>query len=144
MTFATLFAILPALFGYAGMQSAAPEMRVRTMTIEQQVIMRIPVQPRKWPQQLEWIEKKGPKCIPAAQIRGALLSGTDHVDFVMNGRQRLRAELGDDCPALDFYGGFYLSPEDNRICSRRDSIRNRMGGSCTIERFRLLEPRLNR
>ena len=45
-------------------------------------------------------------------------------------------------PALDFYGGFYLQPDDDRICAKRETIRSRVGGSCRIERFRLLEPQV--
>jgi len=70
-----------------------------------------------------------------------LLSGTNHVDFLMTDRRRLRATFDDDCPALDFYGDFYLTTEDDRVCVRRDSVRSRMGGSCRIERFRKLKPK---
>ena len=59
-------------------------------------------------------------------------------------RSRVRAKIDDDCPAIDFYGGFYLQPEDDRVCAKRDEIRSRMGGSCRIERFRSLEARLKR
>jgi hypothetical protein len=61
---------------------------------------------------------------------------------VLASARRVRAEFDEDCPALDFYGGFYLRPEDARVCAGRDAIHSRMGGSCTIERFKLLEPRL--
>jgi hypothetical protein len=140
MTFASLFALLPAILGFAGAQSAS----VRTMTVEQQIIMRIPVRPWTPPHRIEWIEKKGPKCIPAEEIRGAALSGPDHIDFLLAGRERVRAELGDDCPTLDFYGGFYLKREDERICAKRDSISSRIGGECEIRKFRRLEPRVKR
>ena len=50
--------------------------------------------------------------------------------------------MDSDCPALDFYGGFYLQPDDERICAKRETIRSRVGGSCRIERFRLLVPQL--
>ena len=140
MTFATLFALVPAILGLAGVQSAG----VRTMTIEEHVVMRIPVRPWTPPHRIEWIEHKGPKCIPADAIRGAALSGPDHVDFVLAGRERIRAELGDDCPTLDFYGGFYLKREDERICAKRDSISSRIGGECEIRKFRRLEARVKR
>jgi len=144
MTFATLLAILPALLGFAGVQSAGQQVRVRTMTIEHQMIIRVPVRPWALPRQIEWIEKKGPKCIASGDIRAAALSGTDHVDFLLADRQRIRAELDDDCPTLDFYGGFYLKPEDSRVCAKRDSINNRIGAECEIKKFRRLEPRLKR
>ena len=86
MTFASFLALLPAILGFAGVQSAS----VRTMTIEEHVVMRIPVRPWTPPHRIEWIEHKGPKCIPADAIRGAALSGSDHVDFVLAGRERIR------------------------------------------------------
>jgi hypothetical protein len=49
---------------------------------------------------------------PASVIRGALLTGRDHVDFMLPQKQRIRATFDDDCPALDFYGGFYLKTDD--------------------------------
>lgn len=139
MTFSAFLALLPALFGFAGLQAAEP--RVRTMMVEEQVIMRVPVRPWRLPPRIEWIEKKGPKCIPADEIRGAMLSGRDQVDFLLIDRTRIRAELDGDCP-LDFYQGFYLTPEKGRVCADRDSLRSQMGADCTIEKFRRLEPRV--
>jgi hypothetical protein len=144
MNFASLLVLAPILLGLAGAQSAGQQTRVRTMTVEHQVIMRVPVRPYTLPRHIEWIEKKGPKCIPAADVRGAGLSGRDHIDFILADRQRIRAELDDDCPALDFYGGFYIKREDERICARRDSINSRAGFGCEIRKFRRLEPRLKR
>ena len=144
MTFASLLALVPALLGFAGVQSAGQQTRVTTMTVEHQIIMRVPVRPYAFPRHLEWIEKKGPKCIPAGMVRGAALSGQDHIDFILADRQRVRAELDDDCPALDFYAGFYLKREDDRICARRDTINSRAGFGCEIRKFRRLEARLKR
>ena len=144
MTFASLLAFIPALLGFAGVQSAGQQTRVTTMTVEHRVVMRVPVRAWALPRHIEWIERKGPKCIATADIRGAALSGPDHVDFLLVYRQRVRAELDDDCPTLDFYGGFYLKPEDARLCARRDSINNRIGAACEIQKFRRLEPRLKR
>lgn len=142
MNFASLAALVPVFLGLVGVQSAGQQIGVRTMTIEHQVIMRIPVRPFAMPRDIEWIEHKGPKCIAARTIRGAALSGEDHVDFILDDRERIRAELSDDCPALDFYGGFYVKPEDARLCAKRDSINNRIGASCEIKKFRRLEPKL--
>ena len=82
--------------------------------------------------------------LAAGNIRGAALSGRETVDFFLFDRTRLRAELSEDCPALDFYNGFYLSPEDGRICAKRDEIKNRVGRTCRIERFRRLVPKESR
>jgi hypothetical protein len=135
MTFVTLLSLLPALLGFAGAQTAGEAARVRSVTIEDRIIMRVPVRP--YPRgDWRWVERKGPKCISTEDIRGAALVRPGHIDFMMFNRNRLRAELSNDCPALDFYGGFYLNTDDNRVCAGRDEIRSRMGGSCGIDRFR--------
>ncbi len=139
MTLSTFIALLPALLGMAA-GGSAPVEQVSTLVAQDETIMRIPVRPRLAPV-IDWVERRGPRCIPADAIRGATLAGPDHVDFLMPGRQRIRAELAQDCPALDFYNGFYLSPEDDRLCAGRDSVRSRVGGSCRIERFRHLVPK---
>ena len=129
------------LLSMAGASAPADEPRVRSLVVQDELILRVPVRPT--PRQFEWTELDGPKCINARAIRGAFLSGSDSVDLVTVRRRRIRAELSQDCPALDFYEGFYLKPEDHRICVKRDVIRSRMGGSCRIERFRLLVPKPN-
>ena len=107
MTFITVISLLPALLGFAGTAAAAPaEPRVRTVITRNEIIMRIPVRPVPRVRRTEWIARKGPECIPMQAIRGAMLSGRSHVDFLLRKRVRMRAELSDDCPALDFYNGF--------------------------------------
>lgn len=140
MPFTLFLSLLPAMFGFA---TAEQSDEVRTLIVEREVIMRIPIRPRPI-QPLAWEEKKGPKCISAGSIRGAALSGRETVDFLLFDRTRLRAELSEDCPALDFYNGFYLTPEDGKVCAKRDGIHSRIGRSCRIERFRRLVPRLPR
>ena len=141
MTLTYLLSLIPAMFGFASAADQSDE--VRTLVVEREVIMRIPVRPRPI-QPFLWEEKKGPKCLAASSIRGAALSGRETVDFLLYDRTRLRAELSEDCPALDFYNGFYLSPEDGKICAKRDEIKNRVGRSCRIERFRRLVPKESR
>jgi len=145
VTPAIIFSLFPVLLGFVAMQPGVVQETVTRLVVQDEVILRVPVQPRAFIPQIEWIERKGPKCIPAGAIRRAVLSGeeqVDQVDFVLADRSRIRAKFDEDCPALDFYGGFYLQPQDERLCARRDSIHSRMGGSCTIERFTQLEPRL--
>ena len=138
----TFLSLVPLLLGIFAAQPGAVERSVTRLVIQDEVILRVPVQPRPSCQQIEWVERKGPKCIPAAAIRRALLSGPEQVDFILANRARVRAKFDEDCPALDFYGGFYLQPQDDQLCARRDAIHSRMGGSCTIERFKQLVPRL--
>jgi len=139
MIFVSVLTLLPALLGFATVQSAERDgARLRTLVIEDQVIMRVPVRPYPQARSSQWVERKGPKCISSKDIRGAMLSGPEHVDFVLFNNQRIRARLANNCPALDFYSGFYLNSDDERICARRDEIRSRMGMSCSIERFTTL------
>lgn len=137
MTFATFLGLIPVLLGMlAGAQS------VTRLVAQDEVILRVPVQPHPQVPKFDWVERKGPRCIPASAIRRALLSGSERVDLVLANRARIRAELEEGCPALDFYGGFYLRPEDDMICAGRDAVHSRIGGSCAIERFRHLVPKV--
>jgi hypothetical protein len=135
---------VPLLLGLFAAQPALIEQSVSRLVVQDEVILRIPVEPRPIVPQADWAERKGPKCIQASSIKGALLSNAQQVDFMVGSERRIRAQLDEDCPALDFYGGFYLQPQDERICAGRDAIHSRMGGSCTIERFTQLVPKFRR
>lgn len=112
------------------------------MSIERRLVVRVPVGPRI-PGHLRWHEVgDGPRCLPVRAIAGASLAGDFGIDFVLRNRQRVRARLDDDCGGLDFYDGFYVQPEDRRICAGRDEIRSRVGATCEISRFRMLAPQL--
>jgi hypothetical protein len=130
------------MFGILG--AGGPFDRVRRLVVQDEVILKVPVAPRPQTGNMEWIEHKGPKCIPAGEIRSAVLSGPEQVDFILEGQQRLRAKFDKDCPALDFYGGFYLQPKDDRICAGRDAVHSRVGGSCRIKRLKRLDAKARR
>ena len=142
MTAASIWDLLPLLLGLVAAQPGGVGQTVTRLIIQDEVILRVPVQPRPLMPEIEWVEKKGPKCLPAAAIQRALLSGSDQVDFILANRARIRAKFDEGCPALDFYGGFYLQPEDEQLCSGRDAVHSRIGGSCMIERFKQLVPRI--
>lgn len=145
MTFSSFLALLPLLLGAAASpadQGDEPQPSVRRLVVEREWIVRVPVRPHPMLQRFEWSEGKGFKCLRTDAIRGALLSAADHVDFLLPKRRRVRATFGGNCPALDFWGGFYLKTDDERVCARRDFVHSRMGGSCRIERFRQLLPKL--
>ena len=134
--------LVPILLGLFAGQPAVVEQSVTRLVVQDEVILRVPVQPYPLLPRIEWKEHKGPKCIPAAKIRRALMSSPQQLDFILSGsRERFRAQLDEDCPALDFYRGFYRQPQDERVCAGRDAIYSRMGGNCTIERFRKLVPK---
>jgi len=137
VTGGTILSFIPLLLGLFAAQPAAMQ-TVTRLVIQDEVILRVPVQPRPLGPPIDWVEKKAPKCVPVAAIRGALLSGPQQVDFILAGGSRVRAKFDEDCQALDFYGGFYLQPQDERICAGRDAVHSRIGGSCTIDKFKQL------
>lgn len=140
MTISSFLVLIPALLGLVTVQSDSRG-SIRMRVVQGEIILRVPIRPRPGAPAIRWDDRKGPKCVPISQLRAAMLSGSDQIDFVLKDRRRIRAELSKGCPALDFYGGFYLKSEDESICADRDSIRSRMGGSCDIDRFRLLVPK---
>lgn len=139
--FAGLIGIIAFVLAGGEAQAPPPDAGVRMMTVEQRLIVRVPVSPRSIAR-LRWEEREGPKCIPVRAIAGASLAGEAGVDFVLRNRQRIRARLDSDCAGLDFWGGFYMQPESQMICAGRDVIRSRVGGSCEIRRFHALVPHL--
>lgn len=138
----SLFASLAAWLGVAGPQPAEAPV-VRRMIVRDEFLIYVPIGNRRAPL-VEWIERKGPKCLPVAALAGASLAGPSSIDFVLRDRSRVRARLDSDCDGLDFYGSFYVEPRGAQICAKRDEIRSRVGGSCQIERFRRLVPKLKR
>jgi hypothetical protein len=140
----TILTFVPLLLGLFAGQPNVVQQSVTRLIVQDEIILRVPIQPRPLMPRFDWVERKGPKCIDTGIIRGALLSNAQQVDFITAGPTRFRAELDEDCPALDFYGGFYLQPQDQRLCAGRDAIRSRMGGSCTIDKFKQLVPKFRR
>lgn len=128
----------------AGDGASSKPVQFAQMMIREQIIVRVPSRMRKAAppaSQIEWVEGRGPKCVPAKAIAGASLLGPGSVDLILRNNSRIRAKLESSCPALDYYYGFYISPHaDGQICADRDTIRSRMGGQCEIERFRTLRP----
>lgn len=135
---------MPLLLGLFAVQPGEVSQSVTRLVVQDEVILRVPVQPNPVVPQFDWVEHKGPKCIPIAAIRGALLSDPEQVDFLLVNRSRFRAQFEEDCPGLDFYRGFYLQPQDDRLCAGRDAVYSRIGGSCTIHMFKQLVPKIRR
>ena len=142
MIIGTAWKLVPLLLGLFGAEPGTVGQSVTRLMVQDEVILRVPVAPHPLFPQIEWVEHKGPKCIAADAIRRVMLSGPTQVDFLLANRSRVRAQFDEDCPALDFYGGVYIQPRDERLCAKRDAVTSRIGGSCTIERFRQLEPKV--
>ncbi len=138
-----LLGSLPTWLGLMVGPSTGAASLVRQMIVRDEIIIHVPIAPRP-PMRFEWAEHKGPKCLPAAMIAGATMVTPSTIDFVMRDRRRIRAQLENDCEGLDFYGGFYVEPNNGAVCARREEIRSRAGFSCRIERFRSLEVKVKR
>ena len=136
--------MLAALGSVPDEPSPLAPMQFAQLTVRQQILVRVPVRVRPMPranERIEWKESKGPKCIAARSIAGATALSQRSFDLILRDRSRIRAKLDGSCPALDYYYGFYISPDaDGQICADRDSIRSRVGGDCEIDAFRKLKP----
>lgn len=129
--------------------SAGEPVELAQMSIQQRVIIRVPMARKAKPQprrdaedDSEWQEKKGPRCIALRSIRGASVMVDDAVDLILADAQRFRAKLERGCDSVGFYSGFYVEPHaDGSLCSGRDELQARSGVSCAINLFRRLVPR---
>jgi hypothetical protein len=134
--------VLAALDGVPDEPNAIAPMQFAQLTVRQQILVRVPVRLRpatRLDDKIEWKESKGPKCVAARAIAGATALRQKSFDLVLRDRSRIRARLERSCPALDYYYGFYITPDtDGQICADRDSIRSRVGGECQIDTFRKL------
>jgi len=141
---AGITALLLFAFAADDEQQAAPRGGPGTITVHQQIIIRVapagaPTGAAGLSPMVRWEEHRGPRCIDPRRILGAAHLSQDSVDLIFRDNTRVRARLEGRCPALDFYRGFYVPMSaDGQICADRDSIRSRTGGECQIERFRTL------
>lgn len=87
------------------------------------------------------VERKAKGCLEMRRVVGFGITRPDSVDLVLNDGSRMRARLGNNCPSLGFYQGFYVKPNpDGKMCAGRDPIRTRSGGECSIAAFKSLVP----
>jgi hypothetical protein len=112
---------------------------VPRMTItETTVIMRSRIAPAPPPVMLE---RKAKDCLETRRVVGFGITRPDSVDLVLNDGSRMRARLGNNCPSLGLYQGFYVKPNpDGKMCVGRDPIHTRSGGECAISAFKNLVP----
>ncbi|AMK18477.1 MULTISPECIES: hypothetical protein [Sphingobium] len=126
---------------------AGEPVRLAQMTIQQRVIIRVPMAKkgrapaRIAPHGRAWKEKKGPRCIALRSIRSASVVVENGVDLLLADNHRYRARLERGCNSIGFYSGFYVEPDDDgSLCSGRDELQARSGLTCIIGSFRRLEP----
>jgi hypothetical protein len=133
-----MFAMLLAAGAPAA--SARHQIEYTQLTIHERFVIRVPARRAAGPP-IEFRERRADKCQAMDGVAGAAIVKPDNVDIIYRGGLRIRAELEEACPALDYYGGFYILPtQDGQICAGRDSIRSRAGGECQIKRFHKLVP----
>ena len=130
---------------FASAQQGPPPAQDTLIVRHRQIIIRVPSGIRQvapaGASLIKWRERRGPSCISATRLIGATLLRQNSVDLIMRDNSRVRAQLQRNCPALDYYRGFYINAtEDGRICADRDSIHSRAGGECQIDAFRSLSP----
>lgn len=136
--------------GKAGASAPRGATRIAQVRIQQHIVIRVPrpdpvrrmsaPMPAPLPP-IDWVEKSADDCVRTDSLSGAAIIRSDSVDLVLSGGRRVRAKLGNECPALDFYSGFYVKPnKDGKVCAKRDSFRSRAGGECRIKAFRALIP----
>ena len=118
MTSGTFFGIVPLLLGLFAAQPGVVGQSVTRLVVQDEIILRVPVQPRPLMPEIEWIEKKGPKCIPAAAIQRRAPVGPQQVDFVLSiNRARAVAapSFDEDLPGARFLrAASILQPQDDR------------------------------
>ncbi|PZU56733.1 MAG: hypothetical protein DI547_15860 [Sphingobium sp.] len=124
---------------------AAGDVQLAQLTIEQRVIIRVPLARARGrvqaPPPVAWDEKKGPKCVAIRSIRQANIIVDDGIDMLMVDGKRFRARLERGCQSVNFWSGFYIEPtKDGSLCAGRDAIQARGGTECEIDTFRKLVP----
>lgn len=148
-TTALLLPPLPPGDGRKAAPAATGSARVTQVRIQQHFVIRVPrpdtvrriSAPAAPLPPIAWVEKDADKCVKMQSLAGATITRPDSVDLFLSGGKRLRAKLGNECPALDFYTGFYVKPtKDGMVCAKRDVFRSRSGGECRIKAFRTLVP----
>ena len=88
-----------------------------------------------------FVEKKANDCVKVEEVAGFAVNRFDSVDLMLKDGKLLRAKLGNDCPALGFYTGFYIKAnKDKKLCAKRDSLRSRSGRLCAVQQFASLVP----
>ena len=82
------------------------------------------------------------RCLPLDMVYGAMVESDRRVLLNLRGQRFFRLELGESCPALAYYEGFYFQPSrPGLICAGRDILIDRTGKSCAIRKIKPLKPR---
>ena len=140
-----LFLLLAAPAPFAGqpvegdmdgqVQQRAATLHVPRVTVTTTTIIMRSAQP------IALVEKKTDDCVKIGRLAGFSVNRFDSVDLLLKDGKLVRAKLGNDCPALGFYDGFYLkATKDKKLCAKRDALRSRSGRLCNVQQFAALVP----
>lgn len=147
VAFLSLLSLLVASSAPAQQSRALEGVQLAQMHIQQWVVVRIARAAAATPapppsvEPPRWREKDADRCVKTEQLSAAQVSGANSVDLLLEDGKRLRVKLQKDCPAIEFYAGFYIKPQkDGKVCAKRDVLRLRSGGQCRITEFRTLQP----
>ena len=115
---------------------------VTRLVVQDEVILRVPVAAAPARAAIRLDRAEGPQVHSGGSDPRALLSGrsrstsssrTDAV-FALSSTRIARRSISTAASTC--------SPKDERLCAHRDAIHSRIGGSCTIDRFRQLVPKI--
>lgn len=122
-----------------------PDTGIFQFRIDQGIVIRIPSTKRASSLQstpaatIRWTENKAPRCQSLSSLAMTVGANGDSLDIQLRDGTFIRAKFDDDCPADDFYSGFYVErPVDGQLCAGRDVLHSRSGSRCKIEGFKSL------
>lgn len=132
---------VPATVPHIPLVAVQAQSRTR-IRVEETIIRVTPAPKSPDPRKPVVTEKPFGKCIAVAELGRVIVSGSSTLDLVTRSMGRIRAYLGDRCPAQHYYSGFYYQrPEDGKLCVGRDTLHSRSGMQCDIDRLvRLASP----
>jgi len=86
-------------------------------------------------------ERRIGKCLNVNWIEGVQPVSRNKLLLIMRDSRMITAELGKGCESRQFYSGFIIKRSgDGQICTTRDPLLSRSGGSCQVIGFRQLVP----
>lgn len=81
------------------------------------------------------------RCLPLESVAGVQVTRNNGLLLYLRDRRIVLAALENACRARDFYAGFYVAPqEDKLLCVDRDRLQSRVGAKCKVKSWQALVP----